>query len=178
MLLKCFKGDKMKIVNGYKVYTKEKLSQILKDHAEFLLDNEKGQRADLRDADLRRADLRRADLRRADLRDADLRRADLRDADLQGADLRDADLQGADLRRADLRRADLQGAYLDYSCFPLWCGGANFKCSVKLVHQLLAHVHTLNPSDEKEAEEFEEIKKAIKQYAEKSHIWDQINKEN
>ena len=37
-------------------------------------------------------------------------RADLRDADLRGANLRDADLRGANLRGANLRNANLCGA--------------------------------------------------------------------
>ena len=45
--------------------------------------------------------------------------------------------------RADLRYADLSGANLDYSCFPLWCGGTDFKCDDKLILQLLAHISTL-----------------------------------
>ena len=101
---------------------KQKLEEILRIHAEWLEDSEKGERADLWGADLRGAYLREADLRGADLREADLREADLWGADLRGADLREADLRGADLREAylrgaylrgaDLREADLQGADL------------------------------------------------------------------
>ena len=58
-------------------------------------------------------------------------------------DLQDADLQDADLRDADLRDADLRGANLDFSCFPLWCGGSHFKADMKLVRQILAHVCTI-----------------------------------
>ena len=71
----------------------EKIKNILKKHKDWLEGESDGERANLRCADLRCADLR-------------------------GANLRDADLQGA-----DLRDADLQGANLDFSCFPLWCGG-------------------------------------------------------
>ena len=66
---------------------KQKLEEILRIHAEWLEDSEKGERADLREADLR-------------------------EADLQGADLQGADLQGAYLRGAYLRGADLREAYL------------------------------------------------------------------
>ncbi len=65
--------------------TQEQLSQILTDHKEWLNDNGKGKRADLRDADLSRADLSGADLSRANLRGADLSRANLYGADLNGA---------------------------------------------------------------------------------------------
>ena len=87
--------------------TQEKLKEIIASHGKWLRDEEGGERADLRGADLEDADLRYADLRGADLRGADLRYADLR-----GADLEDADLRGANLRGADLRGADLRGAYL------------------------------------------------------------------
>jgi len=69
-------------------------------------------RADLRWASLYGTDLHGADLYRADLREADLRQVDLRGADLCEADLRGANLSGADLRWARLRRADLSGADL------------------------------------------------------------------
>ena len=101
--------------------------------------------------------------KKADLRWADLREADLREADLCGADLRRADLRRADLRGANLRGAYLRGADLDYSCFPLWCGGSRFECDTKLVYQLLAHICTL------EFEDTEGIKGLIMPFAVKSH---------
>ena len=75
----------------------------------------------------------------------------------------EADLRGADLRRADLRGADLLGADLDLSSFPLWCGGAQFKCDPKLIYQLLAHICTL------EFDNSEGIKELMLPYARKSH---------
>ena len=107
--------------------TQEKLNEIVASHGRWLVDKSRGERAnlryadlcsaylcgaDLRGADLRGADLCDADLRGADLRGADLRNADLCDANLCDADLRDADLRGADLRNADLRGANLCGANL------------------------------------------------------------------
>ena len=88
------------------------LKAIIYKHAKWARGEDGGERADLRDADLRGADLRNADLRDADLRGADLRNADLRGANLRNADLRDADLRGADLCNANLRGADLSGANL------------------------------------------------------------------
>ena len=85
-------------------------------------------------------------------------RANLREANLREADLRWADICGADLRWADLRGADL-----DFSCFPLWCGGSKFKCDTKLVYQLLAHICTL------EFDDTEGIKNLIMPFASKSH---------
>ena len=112
-----------------------------------------------------RANLWRADLRLADLKEADLQGADLRRTRLLGADLRGAYLQEADLHGANLWEANLRGANFDFSCFPLWCGGAHFKADLRLVYQLLAHVCTL----EVEGKEFEDIKEKILPYAKKSH---------
>ena len=71
---------------------KEELKEILDSHKKWLHNEPGGEKADLRDADLRDANLRSADLRFADLRGANLRFADLRGADLRFADLRGADL--------------------------------------------------------------------------------------
>ena len=68
-------------------------------------------------------------------------------AALRGAALRGTDLRKANLRKANLREADLREANLDFSCFPLWCGGSRFKCDTKLVYQLLAHICTLDFED-------------------------------
>ena len=91
------------------------------------------------------------------------KRANLHEADLREPNLRGADLSGADLRGADLRGADLRGADLDFSCFPLWCGGSKFQCDTKLVYQLLAHICTL------EFDDTEGIKNLIMPFAVKSH---------
>ena len=63
------------------------------------------------------------------------KRADLRYANLRGDDLRSADLCGA-----DLCGADLCGANLDYSCFPLWCGGLDVHIDDRQATQLLYHL--------------------------------------
>ena len=98
--------------------TQEELNIILEKHKKWLKDEEGGERADLRGANLRYADLSGADLSGSDLRGANLSGADLSGAHLSGADLRDVDLRYADLRYAnlsgaDLRYADLSGADLD-----------------------------------------------------------------
>lgn len=51
----------------YRTIEKSELDLILKRHAEWLLDNTKGQRADLSSADLSYANLRSADLSSANL---------------------------------------------------------------------------------------------------------------
>jgi uncharacterized protein YjbI with pentapeptide repeats len=60
-------------------------------------------------------------------------------ADLRLADLRGADLSYADLCDADLRCANLRGADLDYSIWPLWCGGLHAKTDRRLMAQLAYH---------------------------------------
>jgi len=124
---------------------KEKLDAIVKRHASWLLDPNKGQRADLQ---------------RADLQGAYLQRADLQGADLQHADLQRADLQGAYLQGADLQHADL-----DFSAWPLWCGSLGAKAGDRLVAQLLFHVARLDVS---EASKWaQEAIKAVLPYADK-----------
>ena len=122
--------------------TREELEKVLDLHKKWL-NEQGGERADLSEADLSEANLHRANLR--------------------GADLYRANLIGANLRGADIRGANLRGADLDFSCFPLWCGGSKFKCYTKLVYQILAHICTL------EFDDTEGIKNLIMPFAVKSH---------
>ena len=126
----------------------EEIKDVLDSHQKWINGEDGGKRANLREADLREADLSGANLHLANLSEANLRGAHLRGANLRGADLRGADLRGADL---------------DFSCFPLWCGGSKFRCDTKLVYQLLAHICTLDFSDD------EGIKELIMPFALKSH---------
>ena len=145
----------------------KQLKNILELHQKWINQEPGGDRANLREADLRganlweadlrganlwRADLREANLREADLREADLWRADLREANLVGADLRRADLRRADLRRANLREANLRGAdlrraNLDYSCWPLWCGSLDVRVWKRIAAQLAYHFCRLDCDD-------------------------------
>ena len=148
--------------------TSAEIKQVLDSHQKWINGEDGGEGADLSVADLSGAALRGANLSEADLRKADLSKADLRGAGLSKANLREADLRwanlcGANLRGANLRGADLRGADLDFSCFPLWCGGSKFKCDTKLVYQLLAHICTL------EFDDAEGIKTLIMPFAVKSH---------
>ena len=43
-------------------------------------------------------------------------------------------------KRADLRSADLRSANLDFSAFPLWCGGLDVNIDDKQAIQLLYHL--------------------------------------
>ena len=138
--------------------TSEEIKKVLDLHKKWLNNEDGGERANLRWADLSCVNLSGAKLSRADMRETTLRLADLR-----GADLRETTLRLADLRGVNLTRADLRGADLDLSCFPLWCGGSKFKCDTKLVYQLLAHICTLDFPDD------EGIKDLIRPFAVKSH---------
>ena len=113
-----------------------KLNKILDKHKKWLRTNGKeGQKANLRHANLRHANLCSADLRHANLRHANLSSANLSYADLSYADLSSADLSSADLRSANLSSADL-----DYSAFPLWCGGLDVNIDDRQATQLLYHL--------------------------------------
>ena len=107
----------------------QKLNEILDLHKKWLVGEDGGKKADFREADLRGADLRGANLWGADFRGADLRGADFRGADLRKANLRGAELLGAHLR----------GANLDYSVWPLWCGGLHVKTDKRIMAQLAYH---------------------------------------
>ena len=68
-------------------------------------------------------------------------------ANLRGANLRGADLSDANLSDANLRGADLRGADLDFSCWPLWCGGLAVKVCKRIAVQLAYHFCKLDCDD-------------------------------
>ena len=126
--------------------------------------------ANLSEADLIGANLSEADLSGANLNGADLSKADLRGANLRGADLSEAYLSGANLRGADLSEADLSGANLseadlDFSCFPLWCGGLHIKTDVRLAAQVAYHLCTMQCDDT----EYIAMRNSILEFANKFH---------
>ena len=131
-----------------KILTQEELDSILADHKLWLESKyTKGERADLREADLRGANLHGANLRGADLREANLR----------GANLCEADLREANLRGAELRRANLRGADIDFSCLPLWCGSLSAHFDDRQLRQIAYHLvkaglQSKNASPETKAE--------------------------
>ena len=89
--------------------------------------------------------------------ESDGERADLQNADLRFANLQNADLRGANLRGANLQNADLQGANLDFSCFPLWCGGLDMQLDDRQLIQIAYHLvrnglHSKNASEETKKE--------------------------
>ena len=145
-----------------KQYTGSELASILNLHKAWIIGEDYGKRADLREANLSEANLSGANLSKADLRWADLRRANLSKADLRWANLRGADLSWANLREADLhwanlREADLHEADLDYSGLPLWCGSLSAHFDDKQLRQIAYHLvkaglQSKNASDETQAE--------------------------
>ena len=127
-----------------RTYLKAELDEIIEKHSKWIKDSETGERADLRDADLR---------------DASLQSSDLRHTYLQHADLRDVSLQYADLRDVSLQCANLQGANLDFSSLPLHCGSFQMEVDIGFVKQILYHVSNLCFEDD------EGIKDAIRVFA-------------
>ena len=75
---------------------KKELVEILRKHALWVMEDPKGERADLSEVDLSGANLYRAILIGANLIGANLYEADLYRADLYRADLRGANLRGAE----------------------------------------------------------------------------------
>lgn len=125
--------------------TKEELDKVLESHKKWLGRDWRGKRAVLNNEDLRAKILRVVNLQKAylcgaDLRDADLRDADFREANLIEADLRGADLRGANLSGANLKDADLCDADIDFSVWPLWCGGLCVHIDDRIAIQLLYHL--------------------------------------
>lgn len=60
-------------------------------------------------------------------------------ADLNHSDLSDVCLKGVNLKGADLQRANLSSVNLDFSSWPLWCGGLHVKTDRRLMAQLAYH---------------------------------------
>ena len=67
-------------------------------------------------------------------------RANLKGANLERANLKWANLKWANLEGANLEGANLKGANLDYSAFPLWCGGLDVHIDDRQATQLLYHL--------------------------------------
>jgi len=71
----------------------------------------------------------------------------------------------ANLNGADLRWADFNGADIDFSCWPLWCGSKGVKVDVRIATQLAAHFCVLDCDDP----EYLAARDAILGFAKKSH---------
>jgi len=101
------------------------INQVLAEHAEWLVDEKTG---------------RRANLSWADLSKADLSGANLSGANLSGANLSGVNLSWADLSKADLSGANLSGADLDFASWPLWCGSKGVLLDEAQIDQLCLHL--------------------------------------
>ena len=121
----------------------DELKAILDAHNLWLeSDGEKGERANLRWADLRWANLSGANLRLSNLSGANLRWSNLSEANLS-----EANLVGADPSEANLVGANLVGADIDYSAWPLCCGSNRVKVDARIAAQLAAHFCALDCDD-------------------------------
>ena len=147
--------DKFEVIGHQKPFNREEVFELL----------QKGCKKAILDYDLSGADLSGADLSGANLSGANLSGADLSDADLSGANLSDADLSDADLSGADLRRADLRRANLDFSCYPLWCGGLHVKTDKRIACQLAYHLCSMQCNDE----EYIKMRNSILDFANQFH---------
>lgn len=130
----------------------ENLKEILELHSKWLNGYEGGKEANLHNTDLSGVDLSNADLHYVDLSNTNLSNANLNNANLYGTILRDADLSGTNLSRANLhnaslRYADLRGANIDFSSWPLWCGGLHVKTDKRIACQLAYHFCSLDCDD-------------------------------
>ncbi len=101
----------------------EELDEVLRKHKLWLNDEEGGEQADLRWANLQRTDLRWANLQRTDLR-------------------------GANLHRVKIRGANFRGADFDFSVLPLWCGSFDMKIDRNTYTQILYHLCRMEVDDE------------------------------
>ena len=126
---------------------KKELERVLEAHKKWLVEENGGERVDLRWADLRGADLRWADLRKANL-------------------------SGANLSGADLNGADLSGADLDYSVWPLWCGSLDVKIDARIAAQLAYHFCRLECDDP----EYIKARNSIVDFAKRFHRVDECGK--
>lgn len=137
-----------------KKITNVEIEQKIKNHHRWLTNMATGERANFSGYDLSHLNfggknLEGAIFRGADLSDtsfcgACLRKTDMRYAKLTGASFSYANLSYSDLRHANITNARfhftiLEGANIDFSSWPLWCGSINAILCDKLKAQILYH---------------------------------------
>lgn len=98
-------------------------------------------------AEMAGADMRLVNLSRANIIEVDMHGANLQNADMRRADMRRAILLNVDLSGAKLVGANLIGAYLCYSCLPLWCGGMRITLDRLQMAQLIYHFCSMECED-------------------------------
>jgi hypothetical protein len=96
-------------MNELKQYSQEELNEILENHKLWLIDNNKGKRANLSGSDLS---------------DSDFSHSNLSDSDLSHSNLSGSDLSGSDL---------------DFSCLFFSCSSLKAKFDKKHIIQMLYH---------------------------------------
>lgn len=72
----------------------------------------------------------------------------------------------------DLSGADLSDADLDFSCYPLWCGGLHIKTDARLAKQVAYHLCTMQCDDE----EYIKMRNSILDFANGFHRVDECGK--
>jgi hypothetical protein len=107
-------------------YTLQKLESVIEKHRKWLENNSKGERANLRSANLSFANLSSADLSFANLSSADLRSVNLRSANLSSANLSFANLSSANLDKKYIHISCIGSTKRQTTyCFEdnkIWCG--------------------------------------------------------
>jgi hypothetical protein len=151
-----------------KIYNKK--GDLIFEGTNFVITNL--QNADFRYANFGGVNFTGTDLQNADFRYANLKGANLHGTNLKGANLHGTNLKGANLHGANLQDTNLRGADLDFlSGIPLWCGGQDFIIDEEQFLQILCHVF----SAKCENNDFNEIKKNVKNICKKSHIANYMN---
>lgn len=85
--------------------------------------------------------------------------------DLQEVNLKIANLKIANLEGADFKIVNLQGDFIDFSCWPQWCGSLDIKVDARIARQLAYHLCRLDCDDE----EYLKVRDVIKDFANKFH---------
>lgn len=134
-------------MEGKKIISQRELDTAIQKHRMFLENSQTGEKANFDNFNLSGMTFTGANLEGARFFGSTLISADFRSANLKNCNFRHCDL-----RNADFREADLRGALLDFSSFPLWCGGTRFKTDARLVAQVLAHLCSLDVPPEVRAE--------------------------
>ena len=102
-------------MSGTKSISQEKLDDVIKKHAIWLKDHDKGVRADLSRYDLSEKDLSGVDLSEAILEEATFFETNMHGINLTGAKMRKSSFSKVDLTDAKLDKSDLKHAHLCHS---------------------------------------------------------------
>ena len=87
-------------------------------------------------------------------------------------DLSYTSLRGANLTRAKMDGASIEGADIDFSCWPLWCGSLKVKTDVRQAAQLAYHLRSMQCEDE----DFVKMGNSMLDFANKFHRVDECER--